>query len=61
MAAAIKTTFAQCKKEDRPALVGYFTAGYPTKEECPDIMLGLQAGGVGKEAAQKPMSSWVVR
>ncbi|KAK5303237.1 anthranilate synthase / indole-3-glycerol phosphate synthase [Exophiala xenobiotica] len=46
MAAAIKATFAQCKKEDRPALVGYFTAGYPTKEECPDIMLGLQAGGV---------------
>lgn len=56
MAAAIKTTFAQCKKEDRPALVGYFTAGYPTKEECPDIMLGLQAGGVGK-AARKPLSS----
>lgn len=47
MAEGIKATFAQCKKENRPALVGYFTAGYPTKEECPDIMLGLQAGGVG--------------
>lgn len=48
MAEGIKATFAQCKKENRPALVGYFTAGYPTKEECPDIMLGLQAGGVGE-------------
>ena len=44
---AIKATFAQCKKENRIALVGYFTAGYPTAEETPDIMLGLQAGGVG--------------
>ncbi|KAI1607942.1 tryptophan synthase [Exophiala viscosa] len=43
---AIKATFAQCKKENRSALVGYFTAGYPTPEETPDIMLGLQAGGV---------------
>jgi len=44
---AIKATFAQCKKEKRTALVGYFTSGYPTAEETPDIMLGLQAGGVG--------------
>ena len=29
------------------ALVTYFTAGYPTVEECVDIMLGLQAGGSG--------------
>ncbi|KIX06393.1 tryptophan synthase [Rhinocladiella mackenziei CBS 650.93] len=43
---AIKETFAQCKKENRTALVGYFTAGYPTAGETPDIMLGLQAGGV---------------
>ena len=48
MAAAIKKQFAQCKEEGRPALVGYFTAGYPTAEETPDIMLGLQRGGVGK-------------
>ncbi|EXJ70277.1 tryptophan synthase [Cladophialophora psammophila CBS 110553] len=43
---AIKETFARCKKEGRIALVGYFTAGFPTAEETPDIMLGLQAGGV---------------
>jgi len=47
MAEHIKATFAQAKKEGRPALVGYFTAGYPTPEETPAIMLGLQAGGVG--------------
>ncbi|ELR07633.1 tryptophan synthetase [Pseudogymnoascus destructans] len=41
----LKQTFAQCKKEGRAALVTYFTAGYPTVEECVDIMLGLQAGG----------------
>lgn len=45
---AIKATFAQCKKENRSALVGYFTSGYPTAEETVDIMLGLQAGGVGE-------------
>ena len=44
----IKKTFAQCRAEKRTALVGYFTAGYPTAEETPDIMLGLQAGGVGE-------------
>ncbi|KAF2205636.1 tryptophan synthase-like protein [Delitschia confertaspora ATCC 74209] len=41
----IKKTFAQCKKEGRSALVTYVTAGYPTPEETPDIMLGMEAGG----------------
>jgi hypothetical protein len=43
----IKATFAQCKKEKRAALVTYVTAGYPTADETPDIMLGMQAGGAG--------------
>lgn len=43
----LKATFAQCKKEKRAALVGYFTSGFPTAEETVDVMLGLQAGGVG--------------
>lgn len=43
----IKATFAQCKKEKRAALVTYVTAGYPTAEETPDIMLGMEAGGAG--------------
>jgi hypothetical protein len=43
----IKTTFAQCKKEKRAALVTYVTAGYPTADETPDIMLAMQAGGAG--------------
>lgn len=42
----IKATFARAKAEKRAALVGYFTSGYPTAEETPDVMLGLQAGGV---------------
>ncbi|KAF8847048.1 tryptophan synthase-like protein [Acephala macrosclerotiorum] len=41
----LKNTFAQCKKENRPALVTYFTAGYPTPEETVDVMLGMEAGG----------------
>lgn len=48
---AIKATFAQCKKEKRSALVTYFTCGYPTKDETPDIMLGLEAGGAGIHAS----------
>ncbi|SLM37222.1 tryptophan synthase [Lasallia pustulata] len=41
----IKRTFAQCKKEKRPALVTYMTAGYPTAEETVDVLLGMEAGG----------------
>ncbi|PYH41970.1 tryptophan synthase beta chain [Aspergillus saccharolyticus JOP 1030-1] len=41
----LKRTFAQCQQEDRPALVTYVTAGFPTAEETPDIMLAMQAGG----------------
>ncbi|CAN9447518.1 unnamed protein product [Alternaria alternata] len=41
----IKKTFAQCKKEGRSALVTYVTAGFPTAEETPDIMMAMEAGG----------------
>jgi tryptophan synthase len=41
----IKKTFAQCRKEGRSALVTYVTAGYPTAQDTPDIMLGMEAGG----------------
>ncbi|KAE8448787.1 anthranilate synthase / indole-3-glycerol phosphate synthase [Mollisiaceae sp. DMI_Dod_QoI] len=41
----IKKTFAQCKKENRPALVTYFTAGFPTPGETVDIMMSMEAGG----------------
>lgn len=44
----IKKTFAKAKSEDRAALVGYFTSGYPTAEETADVMLAMQAGGVGE-------------
>ena len=43
----IKNTFAQCKKEERPALVTYVTAGYPTPEETVNVLLGMEAGGAG--------------
>ncbi|CAG8983076.1 hypothetical protein HYALB_00006104 [Hymenoscyphus albidus] len=41
----LKGTFAQCKKEGRPALVTYVTAGFPTPQETVDILLGMEAGG----------------
>ena len=44
----IKETFAQCKREKRAALVTYVTAGYPTADETVDILLGMEAGGVGR-------------
>ena len=44
----IKKTFAQCKKEKRPAFVTYVTAGFPTADETVDILLGMEAGGAGK-------------
>ncbi|KAI9049675.1 hypothetical protein LZ554_005833 [Drepanopeziza brunnea f. sp. 'monogermtubi'] len=42
---ALKSKFAQCKKEGRAAFVTYVTAGYPTAKETVDIMLALEAGG----------------
>ncbi|RMZ74422.1 PHO87 [Pyrenophora seminiperda CCB06] len=47
----IKKTFAQCKKEGRSALVTYVTAGFPTIQETPDIMMAMEAGGAGAIAA----------
>ncbi|KIN02614.1 hypothetical protein OIDMADRAFT_178541 [Oidiodendron maius Zn] len=41
----LKQTFAQCKKEGRPAMVTYVTAGYPTADGTVDILLGMEAGG----------------
>ncbi|USP81304.1 hypothetical protein yc1106_08578 [Curvularia clavata] len=41
----IKKTFAQCKKEGRSALITYVTAGFPTAQETPDIMMAMEAGG----------------
>lgn len=41
----IKKTFARCKSEQRSALVTYVTAGFRTRDETPDVMLGLEAGG----------------
>ena len=43
----IKAAFAQCKEEQRAALVTYVTAGYPTNEETVDILLSMEAGGAG--------------
>ncbi|TAQ86186.1 hypothetical protein B7494_g5479 [Chlorociboria aeruginascens] len=41
----LKNKFAECKREGRPALVTYVTAGYPTPAETVDILLGMEAGG----------------
>jgi len=43
----IKETFAQCKREHRPAFVTYVTAGFPTADETVNILLGMEAGGAG--------------
>ncbi|EEH23091.2 tryptophan synthase [Paracoccidioides brasiliensis Pb03] len=41
----IKETFARCKQEKRCALVAYVTAGYPEKDDTPEIALAMEAGG----------------
>ncbi|EMC95110.1 hypothetical protein BAUCODRAFT_527158 [Baudoinia panamericana UAMH 10762] len=41
----IRKAFARAKAEKRSALVTYTTAGYPTIEETPDILLAMEAGG----------------
>ncbi|CAG7939259.1 unnamed protein product [Penicillium salamii] len=41
----VRQTFARCREEGRAALITYVTAGYPSVQGAPDVMLGLQAGG----------------
>lgn len=48
MAEHVLRTFAQCKVANRSALVAYIAAGYPSAEETPDILLGMEAGGAGE-------------
>lgn len=43
----IKQSFARAKHENRAALGAYVTAGYPTMEETPDILLSLESAGAG--------------
>ncbi|KAK8248223.1 tryptophan synthase-like protein [Phyllosticta capitalensis] len=45
MADHIRKTFQQCKKKQRAALVTYVTAGFPTPQETPDVLLAMEAGG----------------
>ncbi|KAK4460112.1 putative tryptophan synthase [Cladorrhinum samala] len=42
---ALKDTFAQCKAQNRAALVTYVTAGFPSPQATPDILLAMQKGG----------------
>lgn len=44
----IKQVFARSKEQGRAALVGFMTAGFPTIEETADVLLGMEAGGVGE-------------
>ncbi|PYH89327.1 hypothetical protein BO71DRAFT_403147 [Aspergillus ellipticus CBS 707.79] len=41
----ITQTFNNCKSRNRPALIPFITAGFPTPRETPDILLSMQAGG----------------
>ncbi|KAH6621664.1 tryptophan synthase beta subunit-like PLP-dependent enzyme [Chaetomium sp. MPI-SDFR-AT-0129] len=42
---AIKKTFHRCKAEKRAALVTYVTAGFPTAEATPSVILSMEKGG----------------
>ncbi|KAM7205846.1 Tryptophan synthase beta subunit-like PLP-dependent enzyme [Rhypophila sp. PSN 637] len=41
----LKKTFARCKAQNRAALVTYVTAGFPTPEHTPDVLLAMEKGG----------------
>ncbi|ORY77663.1 tryptophan synthase beta subunit-like PLP-dependent enzyme [Protomyces lactucae-debilis] len=45
MSEAIRNTFQRCEHEKRKALITFTTAGYPTPELTPEIMLSMQKGG----------------
>ncbi|KAH6622524.1 tryptophan synthase beta subunit-like PLP-dependent enzyme [Chaetomium tenue] len=41
----LKQTFQRCKAQGRAALVTYVTAGYPTAEATPNVILSMEKGG----------------
>jgi len=45
MSKHLTEAFAAADKRGRAAFVGFVTAGYPTREQTVDIMLGMQKGG----------------
>ncbi|SAM04192.1 hypothetical protein [Absidia glauca] len=45
MSAGIRQAFKTAHDENRPALITFITAGYPTPADTVDILLGLQKGG----------------
>ncbi|PRT53518.1 Tryptophan synthase [Wickerhamiella sorbophila] len=45
MSQQIRDTFAQCKAEQRPAVVTFLTCGFPGIEETVPLLMALQEGG----------------
>ncbi|KAG6042302.1 anthranilate synthase / indole-3-glycerol phosphate synthase [Claviceps citrina] len=41
----IKQTFQRCQAQNRAALVTYVTAGFPTPQDTPEILLAMERGG----------------
>ncbi|KAK3386757.1 tryptophan synthase beta subunit-like PLP-dependent enzyme [Podospora didyma] len=41
----LKQTFKRCKEQNRAALVTYVTAGFPTPEDTPNVLLAMEKGG----------------
>ncbi|KAJ6026399.1 tryptophan synthase [Penicillium canescens] len=52
----IKQSFARAWHQNRAALGAYVTAGYPTVEETPDILLSLESGGADMIELGMPFS-----
>ncbi|KAI2849947.1 hypothetical protein CBS11350_1860 [Aspergillus niger] len=52
----IKQSFAKAKLQNRAALGAYVTAGYPTVEETPDILLSLESSGADMIELGMPFS-----
>ncbi|KAK4131611.1 tryptophan synthase [Trichocladium antarcticum] len=42
---ALKQTFQRCRQENRAALVTYVTAGFPTPDATPNVLLAMEKGG----------------
>ncbi|KAF5525659.1 Tryptophan synthase [Colletotrichum aenigma] len=41
----LRQTFQRCKAQGRSALVTYVTAGYPTPQDTPGVLLAMEKGG----------------
>ncbi|MEI7655994.1 MAG: tryptophan synthase subunit alpha, partial [Actinomycetes bacterium] len=56
----LATAFAEAKAQNRAALIGYLPAGFPSRDEAPELISAMVAGGADIVEVGMPYSDPVM-